>query len=146
MEMDGSRQVFLTLTRCRSEQITTGNMQGMSIKYVNSFQGSVPGSLDSSEGGQSEGEQAEDGQPQYGQVHYAQPSSEKFLKDTAPHQTYPAPEPSTPTGTCGYCDQERALLNVPGFYICQVCAQIELGRAGANTGNTEMSDDSPPAK
>jgi len=141
MEMDGSRQVFLTLTRCRSEQLTTGNMQGMSIKYVNSFQGTAPGSPDQPENGQ-----PEDGQPQYGQVHYAQQSAEKSLKDTAPHQTSAASETSTPAGKCGYCDQERPLLKVPGFYICQVCAQIELGRAATNTNNAETPDDSQPAK
>ena len=40
-------------------------------------------------------------------------------------------------GVCGYCKQETDLVPIPGFQICPVCAQIELGRVKDGKGVEE---------
>jgi len=123
-DMDGNEQVFLTMTRCRSEQITAHNMQTTGMKFTNSFNAGEP-------------ELA--GQPNIPPVQAPVPDAVRdAVRDSAKNQRV--------TGVCTYCNQSQPLLRVPGFSICQVCAQIELGRAGLKPNDTEsqLNDTSAP--
>lgn len=121
MEMDGTQPVFMTLTHCRSEQATSRSMTGAGVTHASSF------------GNAAEGEtpQAVVGSETYG---------------GAPAQGAKAPGKQPPPahtqqGACEYCDQPSQLLPIPGFQICKVCAQIELGRLKQNT-NKDQTDES----
>jgi hypothetical protein len=121
MEMDGARHVFLTLTQCRSERVTTRNMQSAGIPHISSF-GSEP-----------EGAPAGNVGPET--------LNKTPQQDTA--ETGKQAAATTQKGHCEYCKQDMQLLPVPGFHICKVCAQIELGRLKQNTAQDTPDDTEP---
>ncbi len=126
MEMDGNAHVFLTLTHCRTEQITTQRMVGAGIPHLSSFAQTPP----EGEAGTAASSEAFVGventpTPQKGQQ--------------KPGKTIPGTKKTVP-GKCEYCTEQLELLPIPGFHICKVCAQIELGRL-KQAKDTEGDDD-----
>jgi len=122
MEMDGAQHVFLTLTQCRSEQSTTRHMQGAGIPHISSFGDRPEGAPEGSVGTETVG-----GAPQ---------------PNTAGAEKQASPVATAQKGHCEYCKQDIQLLPIPGFHICKVCAQIELGRLKQDTKDTP--DESEP--
>ena len=91
--------VFVSLTRCKSEPVTEAMLKAGNIPYMSSFSGLAEAGLNP--GG---------------------------AKATTQDKTTAK---ATKVGTkdkCQYCKREADLLPVPGFKICAVCAQIELGQ------------------
>lgn len=117
MEMDGEQHVFLTLTHCRSEQATSRNLQSASITHMSSFGGGGPIDGNAKTGEMVGGKTGEEGET----------------------QSEAKPEPQE-KGHCDYCNQDMELLPLPGFKICPVCAQIELGRLKQNTNEDTNND------
>ena len=116
LAMNGTGQVQLSFTRCKSELVTSKCMQATGIPHLNSFQVAE----------EPEAEQ-KPGRKQ-----------KKVEKDPG------AITPSIQVGRCSYCgvaDQE--LLRIPGVKICGPCAQIELGRRREDAANKVADEESP---
>jgi hypothetical protein len=124
MEMNGSQHVYLTLTRCRSEQTTSRSMVGAGITHLSSFGTTEEGAAAAAAAGPGV---------------FTPPGTEQT--GAAPKKEEDAPK--TKAGPCEYCSQPSQLLPIPGFHICKVCAQIELGRLKQNT-NEDQSDEPDP--
>ena len=93
-----SESTFVSLTRCKSEALTEAMLKGASVPYRSSFNGISEGSV------------VADKSSEEKQV----VKEAKIIKDVKER--------------CTYCKRETVLLPIPGFKICTVCAQIELGQ------------------
>ena len=123
MEMDGEQHVFLTLTHCRSEQVTARHMQSADMTHISSFSGMSKAEKDDA---------TSEAYAAFGSAMASdQSKSSKPKSDTK--------ESEVAHGRCEYCGQDMPLLGLPGFRICKVCAQIELGRLKQNTGDNDES-------
>lgn len=98
--MDQEERVFLSITRCKSENATEGALKMSKAPYLSSFGA-----------GKCDNPDCPDCNPKTG---------EKQSKAKAPKK-------STKKGRCNYCHTDKVLLPLPGFSICTSCAQIELG-------------------
>jgi hypothetical protein len=129
--MDGEQHVFLTLTHCRTEQITAQRMAGAGIPHISSFGPTAP----DGEGESGASPEAFVGTEQVPTANTAQKAPGKKVPGTK-HNV---------KAKCEYCTEELDLLPIPGFHICRVCAQIELGRLKqAKSDDTEGKNDGTP--
>lgn len=99
---DKNETVFVSFTRCKSEMATQMMLKNAGIMHMASF--SLVGQNIVEPGAQTE---------------------------SKAKQESPKAESKKSVERCKYCKRETELLPIPGFKICTVCAQIELGTAKA---------------
>jgi hypothetical protein len=130
-EMEQSQPVFLMITRCKNEQMTTRQLDGVGAKFLNSFN---PADLGMCPDCEATGAGTNKG-PAKGKPEAKKPNSES------------AGTIQLSRGKCSYCAQDRILLPIPQFKICPTCAQIEIGRSDKKkkrrpkSGDTNGSED-----
>jgi len=110
--MDQEKRVFISLTRCRQEQVTETIIKASGLTCLTSF-----GDLGKTMAGMST-----ERKPQEGYDDIA--AGPGVTSDGAPP---PPPTPRIPLQICHYCQKEAELLPIPGIHICTTCAQIEIG-------------------
>jgi hypothetical protein len=102
--MNMEEKVYLHLTRCRSEQQTEAVLKASNIAFFNTFSG----------------------------WNNAPENLKQIIEKDKPQEIV-AKIAKAKVDRCHYCNRETTLLPVPGFKICVVCAQIELGQKKKNT-------------
>ena len=111
MAMNGAERIFLSFTRCRSEQLTTQLMNASQVPHLNSFGTSTPA------------------------------TDKDAAAETPSGDNAVAPKTAKPKPKCSYCSGDNMpLLPIPGFKICAECAQIELGRMKKITADKQAAD------
>jgi len=133
--MNPKDRVYISLTRCKSEADTEIALAEAGTKYRSSFNN-----------GENAKKDAEDAEAEHDILLAAlkrmaptglpEPTPEmkadvkKMLdkmigkkKSTVKRRAKPAA-----VAKCSFCKRETELLGVPGFKICKVCAQIEIGK------------------
>jgi len=126
--MNPQDRVFLSLTRCKSEPDTEAALLATGTSYKNSFNNSDPKPAEEL------GEHAvlvellrKMGSP------FKEESKEQVDKLRAAINGYTdskkvkKPKAKQPA-VCSFCKRDTELLPIPGFKICKVCAQIEIGK------------------
>lgn len=93
-----NQHVFLSLTRCKAEGVTEAMLRASNIPHFNTFAG-----LADAGGG-----------------------IKSSVTDSKQKEETKATAKAT-KDRCTYCKRETDLLPIPGYKICAVCAQIELG-------------------
>ena len=103
-------KMMLRLTRSRNEQATATALRAAKVPCITSFDAKT--------------NQPKDSGP-----------AKRDIQDLAT-EPMPEPEPGLPEiepiedklGRCEYCGEDKWLVPVDGFRICQQCVRIELGR------------------